>query len=195
MAILKNKIRLAQQAVLMKRLAEAQAEALPTSKVAVTENGDAKQAKARLRAPKSPNTSKTSNTKNMSINYGKAIISFSTSSVATPYLKDVLQKHGLTRDEFVAFVTRAKESIGGMSSLRSLLLVFDSDSEQVVALKSTFRYISEVFIKYFSVNWIIHGKVTHKMTYLQYRFKMLRRIQDPEHFTYIRERKTSSKSC
>lgn len=188
MAILKNKIRLAQQAIVMKRLAEAQAEALPTSKVAVIESGD-KQAKARLRAPKSPNTSKTSNTKNMSINYGKAIISFSTSSVATPYLKDVLQKHNLTRDEFVAFVTRAKESIGGMSSLRSLLLVSESDSEQVVAFKSTFKYISEVFIKYFSVNWIIHGKVTHKMTYLQYRFKMLRRIQDPEHFTYIRERK------
>jgi len=143
--------------------------------------------KVRARAPKTKSTSQCSNTKNITINYGKAIVSFATSHLAIPYLTNFLLQENVSLSQFIAFVGQAKDNIGGISSFRSLLLISPSDDKDVAAYKRVFKLISEVFIKYFSVNWIINGKVTHKLTYLKYRFKMLRRIQDPEHFTYIRE--------
>lgn len=128
-------------------------------------------------------------TKNIVINYGKAIVSFACSEAATAYLQREAEKEGVNSKGFRKFVIGAKEAIGGIAGLRTLLLIEDKDDLKVAAYKKMFQFISEVFIKYFSVNWIIHGRVTQKMTYLKYRFKMLRRIQNPEHFTYIRSKK------
>ena len=148
-------------------------------------------AKIKTRAPKKKNDAQCSDTKNITINYGKAIISFATSPLALPYLKPFLQKFGITLGDFISFIGPSKSGIGSIGSFRNLLLVFQDDSDQIVSCKKVFQLISEVFLKYFSVNWIIHGKVVHKMTYLKYRAKMLRRVQNPEHFTYIRQ--TSNK--
>lgn len=126
-------------------------------------------------------------TKNMSINYGRAIITFATSYLALPYLKDFQQGHmsfSLTR--FIHFMEQAKNGVTGINGLRSLLLIEQDNNSCLVLCKKAFQWISEVFIKYFSVNWIIHGKMTHKLTYLKYRYKMLRRVQKPDLFTYVR---------
>jgi len=143
----------------------------------------------RKRAPKQKSTSQSCDTKNITINYSKAIISFATSYLASPYLKPLLDKENLQVSEFNDFILGAKQNIGGISSFKRLLLAHPGDSPRETLFKKIFTFISEIFIKYFSVNWIMHGKVTHKITYLKYRFKMLRRIQNPEDFTYIRERK------
>lgn len=128
----------------------------------------------------------TSSTKNITINYGKAIASFATSHLAIFYLEPYLITEGVTLSEFVGYINKAKDTIGGIHSFRSLLLIENKDEPKVMVYKKLFRMLSEVFIKYFSVNWIIHSKVTHKMVYLKYRSKMLRRVQNPEHFTYIK---------
>ena len=130
-----------------------------------------------------------SSTKNISINYGKAISSFATSTLAVPYLQPTLDKEGIDLKDFILFISQAKESIGGISSLRSLLTINEAfDTLKTMKFKKIFRMISEVFIKHFSVNWIIHGKVTHKLVYLKFRSKMLRRVQNPELFTYVKRR-------
>lgn len=126
--------------------------------------------------------------KNIVLNYGKAIGSFAVSHMAIPYLEESLEKFNITLAKFREFVNQQKAKIGGICSLRTLLLANKDDGEHVIACKKVFGQIAEVFIKYFSVNWIIHGRVTHKLTYLKFRYKMLRRIQNPECFTYIRER-------
>lgn len=126
--------------------------------------------------------------KNIAINYGKAIANFAVSALAVPYLCEKLAQEGLTMTEFISFVKKRKDGIGGISSFKPLLLIEEGDGNKSAGCKRVFQSIAEVFIKYFSVNWIIHGKVSHKMTYLKFRSKMLRRVQHPESFTYIKER-------
>ena len=127
-------------------------------------------------------------TKNIVINYGKAIASFATSSITVYYLQSALQREDIALDDFVSFVDETKGRIAGIASLRSLLLIRREDEPKTVACKKIFRMISEVFIKYFSVNWIMYSKVSHKLVYLKFRSKMLRRVQNPELFTYVKRR-------
>lgn len=131
--------------------------------------------------------------KNIAINYGKAIATFAASQIANPYIKVLLDEHqdcqGLTIAAFQRFINQRKSKIAGVSSLRSLLLVTDEDTKEVTKCKRMFQAIGEVFIKYFSVNWIMTGKLVHKLVYLKFRTKMLRRIQNPESFTYVRDKR------
>jgi hypothetical protein len=129
---------------------------------------------------------KTANpTKNISINYGKAIISFGISHIALPYLAEFFDDFDYSYGRFVNFLKECRKKMSGMYALKSSLLVEKNDNEETVKFKSVFQKLSEIFIKYFSINWITYGKVTEKLVYLKYRFKMLRRIKNPEIFTYI----------
>lgn len=187
MRFLKNKILMANEA-LKKRLCLIKPISSNITPIIVAQEVPKSLAsKIKPRAPKKKNEGQCSDTKNITINYGKAIISFATSSLALPYLKPLLQRFEITLGDFISFISPSKSGIGSIGSLRNLLLIFQDDLERVVACKKVFRLIGEIFIKFFSVNWIIHGKVVHKMTYLKYRSKMLRRIQNPEYFTYIRQ--------
>ena len=85
-------------------------------------------------------------------------------------------------------MNQAKNKIAGIDSFKSLFVVGENDDSETAIFKQLFGMLGEVFIKYFSVNWIIHGRVTNKLVYLKYRGKMLRRIQNPESFTYIKKR-------
>lgn len=119
--------------------------------------------------------------KNTAINYGKAIASFAISPLALPYLHPLLSKEGIvTLSQFQQFALHAKGRIGGFCSLRSALLTEEGDNEKTSACKRIFQAIGEVFIKYFSVNWILTGRLTNKMVYMKLRANMLRKIQNPE---------------
>ncbi len=134
-------------------------------------------------------------TKNIVKNYGKAICTFATQPLANPYLYEIVGKYGLSVADFVGYINSIKESIDGLYKFRSILMINKEDDKDLVAKKKIFVEISEVFIKYFSVNWIFHSKVFHKTAHLKFRFKMLRRIQNPELFTYLKhaERKGRAK--
>lgn len=141
-----------------------------------------KQSKGQKKSPSNPKNS----TKNVSINYGKAMVSFAISPLAVPYLESYLQDEALTLNEFILFAAQIKESITSIQGLRNLLIMKKSENDHITACKRVFKHISTIFIKYFSANWILHSKLEHKLVYLKYRFKMLRRIQNPELFTYIK---------
>jgi len=125
-------------------------------------------------------------TKNIPQNFGRAICNFALSDIASPYLIPILAKEDLTLALFRGFMENTKKSMCGVAHFREALLINKRDSEELQALKRAFRDIGEVFIKYFSVNWIFNGKVSYKKACLKYRFKILRRIRNPELFTYIR---------
>jgi len=76
------------------------------------------------------------------------------------------------------------------------LLVTSEDSAEVAAYKRVFQGLSIIFVKFFSVNWIFSGKLFNKLAHLQCRLKILRRIKNPEHFTYfkgfVKETKTKN---
>jgi len=128
----------------------------------------------------------TKSTKTVVKNYGKAIASFAISQVAVPYLTPFLMREKIKASDFVEYVTKAKETIEGIDTFRALLLIKENDNDQVAAYKRVFQEIADVFINYFSVNWIYSGRMTNKKIHLKLRFKMLRRIRNPELFTYLK---------
>ena len=133
-------------------------------------------------------------TKNVVKNYGKAICSFAISELAIIYLEPMIQKEGVSIEDFVDFVQNIKETIDSIQTFRAVLMISDDDSAFVKAFKRIFVLIGEVFIKYFSVNWIFSGRITHKEAHLKFRFKMLRRIKSPENFVSIQKLRKGSKS-
>ena len=109
--------------------------------------------------------------------YSKALIGFALSSIALPYLNSIASKHSLLLQRFYLFVNKDAKKVDSFQSLRRKLLIFAIDADDVVKCKRVFREICEVFLNHFSVNWIFNGGMNGKMTYLRYRFKILRRIQ------------------
>lgn len=84
------------------------------------------------------------------------------------------------------YASGLKDYIQNIDTFRDVLLITEDDSEKEIHFKKILQRAGEVFIKYFSVNWIFTGKMLYKMEYLKFRGKMLRRIQHPESFTYVK---------
>jgi len=125
-------------------------------------------------------------TKNIAKNYGSAIATFAASDMSKPYIEDFLRHEPISFDQFTDYARLCKKKITGIDTFRCALLVKKQDSSELAACKRVFQQIAEVFIKYFSVNWIFTAKILHKLVYLKYRGKMLRRVQNPELFTYLK---------
>ena len=124
--------------------------------------------------------------RNIVKNYGRAIASFCLSDVAVFYLDPFAIQENIPLERFKSFVLAAKENIDSISSFRRLLLVTREDHEETAAHKRIFQKMCVVFIKNFSVNWIFSSRLKDKIVHLKCRFKMLRRVMDPEHFTYLK---------
>jgi len=124
--------------------------------------------------------------KNIVKNYGRAICSFIISDLGVPYLTPILVRERVRLEELRTFISNEKERIDGISSFRRLLLPNESDEAQVIAFKNILKEMSVVFIKYFSVNWIFNGRLRDRLAHLKCRYKMLRRVRDPCHFTYLK---------
>ena len=143
------------------------------------------QASEKITSAKKYNKEKEVSCPNIIKNYSKAIIHFVLSSSCLPYLDLELCKEGLSLEEFRSFVREQKNKINCIKNLRSVLIIELTDSEKIAASKRVFQSISEVFLKYFSVNWLFNSKVDNKITHLNARFRILRRIRNPESFTYL----------
>ncbi len=123
--------------------------------------------------------------KNVVKNYGKAMCSFAYSDLSEPYITPMIKKERITREGFNEWVQNNKERVDGIVRLRWLLLANPQDEPVVKSYKRVFQKISEIFLKYFCVNWIFSGKLTHRGTHLSLMHKMLRRVKNPELFTYL----------
>jgi len=126
------------------------------------------------------------NTKNIVKNYGKAMCSFAAADMSFQYLLPLAKRENIKTDRFREYFRCKKELVGSIESFRNLYIEDDTDNEEIKAFKRVFKEISMIFIKFFSVNWIFNGKLTQKQAHLKYRFKMLRRIKNPELFTYLK---------
>ena len=131
-------------------------------------------------------------TKNIVKNYGRAISAFALSDLAVPYLNSIIEKEGISLQQFTEYIQQIKGSIDGLTHFRSTILIENNDDSHLIANKRTLIAISEVFIKNFSVNWIYNSRVFHKKAHLKFRFKMLRRIQNPKLFTYLKKKNQDS---
>jgi hypothetical protein len=128
----------------------------------------------------------TRQTKNIVKNYGNAIVGFAISSLAVPYLEHFSKHESFKISDFQKYFARKKGSISGISTFRTLLEESEKDTSIERVYKRIFRELAVVFVKYFSVNWIFSGKLKHKIAHLKFRYPILRRIQKPELFTYLK---------
>lgn len=119
-------------------------------------------------------------------NYGKAMAAFAVSEAAIPYLQPFITSNRILYEEFADFVYSQKESIDCIGSLRNVLLIDETDSQETAVYKKIFKEICMVFLKYFSVNWIYNGKMTRKRDHLNCRFHLMRRVANPSQFTYLK---------
>ena len=150
--------------------------------------------KKRQRVPgKAATPEKARSTKNIVKNYGKAICGFAASNLALPYLEPLIGEQNVKYSDFVQYANKKKDTIDSIETFKSIFMATDRDCERIKKYKWIFQKLAEVFIKYFSVNWIFTGKITYKIAHLKFRFKILRRIQNPERFIYLKSRKTSKK--
>ena len=124
--------------------------------------------------------------KNIVKNFGRAIASFCLSEIALLYLEPLMMRKSVVNESFKKFIYNAKDKIDSISTFRSLLLSEEVDSDEISAFKRIFQEMSIIFIKYFSVNWIFSSRLLNKIAHLNCRFKMLRRIMNPQYFTYLK---------
>jgi len=125
--------------------------------------------------------------RNIIKNYSRALTTFALSSMALSYLETIIAKEGslLTLKDFLDFVKENKKRVNCIKNLREMLLVSPYDNKKIACMKKVFTRICEIFLKFFSVNWIYNSKISDKMMHMKYRFKMLRRVRNPEYFTYL----------
>jgi len=124
--------------------------------------------------------------KNIVKNYARAMVNFAVSTLVLPYLDKIIQTETkVNLNDFRMFMQEQKEDITSIKNLRELLLVSKTDDENVKIYKRVFQQTCVIFVKFFSVNWVYNSKVSDKVTHVKYRFKLLRRIRNPEYFTYL----------
>jgi len=141
----------------------------------------------RLGRPNPHNLTPCQKLQNITKNYGRAICNFILCDEhCEPYLTNTLCELNVEKRDFLNFIRGNKDGINGIKEFRGLLLVYSHDSNTLASYKKAFQYLSEIFIKYFSVNWIFSGKVIRKFEYLRDRNKMLRRVRNPQYFTYFK---------
>ena len=124
--------------------------------------------------------------KNIVRNYARAIINFILTDTALTHMIPLAEEENINIVEFRQYMNKNKEQINSIRSLRDMLLISDKDDAKMTAYKRVFKAICELFIKYFSVNWIYNSKLNDKFEHLQYRFKILRRVRNPELFTHLK---------
>jgi hypothetical protein len=89
--------------------------------------------------------------------------------------------------KFKEYIKTKIPSITNIANFREMLLVSDNEEGTDIAkFKKAFQYVSEIFIRDYSFNWIFHSpRINDVKGHIFARFKMLRRIRDPKSFTYI----------
>lgn len=125
--------------------------------------------------------------KNIMKNYSKAIVRFAISGFALPYMTEAAEREKIKLADFREFLKSQQHRIHCIKSLRGLLIIGERDTLQITGFKRIFKIICVIFLKFFCVNWIFNSKVGDKIVHLNYRFQILRRIRDPEHFTCLED--------
>jgi len=123
--------------------------------------------------------------KNAPKNFGRAICNFILSDYSEPYLRNCIQKYQFSGQDFLKYIQEKRKHFQGIIEFRSLLLIESNDSELIQQFKLSFQYLAEIFIKFFSVNWIFNSRLEYKLEYLKCRHKFLRRIKNPRFFTPV----------
>ena len=123
---------------------------------------------------------------NVMKNYGNAMVNFALTKMAEPYLLRSPLVKKMPLHMFRQMLASKRRKTNCIKSFRELLVIDESkDSEEIKISKGLFTEACRAFLKYFWVNWIYNSKLNDKSKYLKYRGRLLRRVENPELFTYL----------
>jgi len=112
-------------------------------------------------------------------NMAKALVGFSLSELALPYLEQIQRKYDedFSIDSYQDFLKIQGEYVNSLKSFKSLFLSIYAENETEAVYKRVCRRIAVIFLKYFAVNWLFQSNLKNKQLYLKLRFKLLKQIQ------------------
>ncbi len=120
-------------------------------------------------------------------NYGRAMTNFAMSNLSKQYLISITNRLGITIKDFQDYIEKKKKSANCIKQLRNMLPLGEDPRDPDLDFKKAFQQICIVFLKFFCVNWLYSSKIAEKIAHLKYRFKIMRRIKNPQHFTYLKD--------
>jgi len=120
-------------------------------------------------------------------NYGRAMTNFALSRMAQPYLESITARLEITSQSFSDYIAKRKKSANCIKKLREMLPIGTDEDEGDLKFKIAFQKICIVFLKFFVANWLYSSKIAEKNIHLKYRFKILRRVKNPQYFTYLKD--------
>jgi len=127
--------------------------------------------------------------KNIIKNFGRAIANFAASDIAFPYLEPLLKEKNVNWKDFVHYALSMRDFIQNIETFRDSMLRNEYEPKEKEDYKEFFRMAAEIFMKYFSVNWVFTGKMLYKMEYLKIRGALLRRIKNPSSFINLKSKR------
>ena len=109
--------------------------------------------------------------------FGFAICKFIQSSASSHYLRDLMQKENIELDDFVDYFTKACQFFEENGNFYTLLTIQMTDDKKMQTFKRITKQVSQIFIKYHSLEWISKQKSTERETLLKCRLKMLNAVR------------------
>jgi len=109
--------------------------------------------------------------------FGKKICQFIESNSATPYLDNLTQKENIELKDFNDYFIKAHEFFEENGNFYSLLATQMTDDHQMKSYKRITKQISQIFIKYHSLEWILTETGANKEIFLKCRLKMLNAVR------------------
>ncbi|CAD8055500.1 unnamed protein product [Paramecium primaurelia] len=123
--------------------------------------------------------SKVNDTKNITKNYSKAIISYIFNNPQV--VQGLMQKYRY--DDLVNFLKNKKNSMTNIKQLRDLWL----DGGKNAEYNRVFRIISQLFLKTQAVSYVYNSRISNTQWHLKYRYNLLRALKEPENFKFIKD--------
>ncbi|CAD8075196.1 unnamed protein product [Paramecium sonneborni] len=122
---------------------------------------------------------KINDTKNITKNYSKAIISY---IINNP---DLLKQFFSNKqyDDFLLLLKNKKNQMTNIKQLRDLWI----DGGKFSEFNKVFRIISQYFLKNQSVAYVYNSRISNTIWHLKYRQNLLRALKEPENFRFIKD--------
>ncbi|CAD8084145.1 unnamed protein product [Paramecium primaurelia] len=122
---------------------------------------------------------KVNDTKNITKNFSKAIISYILNE------KELIQKFMSNEqyDSFIALLKNKKNQMTNIKQLRDLWV----DTGRNPEFNKVFRIISQYFLKSQAVPYVYNSRISNTAWHLKYRQNLLRALREPENFKFIKD--------
>ena len=109
-------------------------------------------------------------------NFCKALVNFSVSEHASGYLLEDLNQGGLDLGAFRNALKAKKDTINTFQDLEQVLRIRPDDSIQLICFRTSFKNACIIFLKYFSVSWILNAHLKNRSLYLSFKGKFIQNI-------------------